>query len=245
MSHQSKLKREQHGPGWLEIIFGAGLSLVLGVLLGAAHLVFKPVALVKELPKDASDSALYPMVYFIAGGTGGGSAWKSKQSAFVSGSAGGITVSEQELNAFVAAAAPPPPKPPAPPAAPPPVAPADKTKPAAPAFTTATLDPGVINFRLYDGTLQAAMAGNFNVIGLGLAPLVQVRGAFVRGATGFQLQPTEFYLGSLPLHHLPGMAGWLFNRMLAAQTGVPTELEDAWHKLGNVAVDGDTLKLSP
>ncbi len=128
---------------------------------------------------------------------------------------------------------------------PPPAAPADKSKPAAPTFTAATLDPGVINFRLHDGMLQAAMAGNFSALGFGLAPLVQVRGGFVRGAAGFQLQPAEFYLGSLPLHRLPGLAGWLLNRMLTAQTGVPVELQDAWHKLGNVAVEGDTLKLSP
>jgi len=243
MSHKSKLASEQHGPGWLEIIFGAGLCLALGVVLGAAHLVFKPVQKVNELPKDAPVSLLYPPVYFIEGATSGGSAWKSKQQAFLSGTGGAITLSEQELNAFVAAAAPPPApvKPPAPAAT---TAPADKTKPTAAAYTVATLGPGVINFRLHDNELQAAMAGNFHLVGLGIAPLVQIRGNFAKGADGFALQPDEFYLGSLPLHKITGLSGWLFKKMLGAQTGVPAELQAAWQKLGNVAVNGDQLTLT-
>ena len=47
-----KTDRAKHGPGWIEVIFGALLSLVLGVLVGALLLAFRPVVVVKEMPKE-------------------------------------------------------------------------------------------------------------------------------------------------------------------------------------------------
>jgi hypothetical protein len=47
----SKVDRAIYGPGWGEVIFGALLSLVLGVVLGALLLVLKPVVIAKETPK--------------------------------------------------------------------------------------------------------------------------------------------------------------------------------------------------
>jgi hypothetical protein len=89
------------------------------------------------------------------------------------------------------------------------------------------------------------MAASFSVLGLGIGPLVDITGGFAKGSDGFALQPREFYLGSLPFHKIPGLADLLLKRMLAAQTGVPPELRAAWQKLGNVAVDGDKLTLTP
>ncbi|MEI6862397.1 MAG: hypothetical protein WCL04_09120, partial [Verrucomicrobiota bacterium] len=136
-----------------------------------------------------------------------------------------------------------------------PATPADKakeTKPAAaavpanaPAFTAAQLAPGVINFRVHGGVLQAAMAGQYSLAGLDVAPLVQLRGDFAKGADGFVFQPAEFYVGSLPVHRIPGLSAWLLNKMLAAQKSMPEDLKTAWQKLGAIAIEGDALRLSP
>ncbi len=256
---EEKLARELQGPGLFSIIFGAGLSLLVGVLLGVAHLVIKPVEkkTEKELAKETAGSAsvLYRPVYFTEGSTAGGSGWRTKQQAFTGGQPGEILLNEAELNALIAALAPPP-SAPSKPAAPPPAKPAssaDKSKPAAPVtkpaepaepeFVAATLAPGVVNFRVRGGVLQVAMAGNLSL--LDLAPLVQLRGGFAKGADGFVFQPAEFYFGSLPLHKIPGLSSWLLNKMLAAQKGVPDDLKTAWQKLRNITVEGDNLRLTP
>jgi hypothetical protein len=244
-----KLDRQQRGPGLVEIVLGVALSLTLGVVLGAAHLVFKPVAPAPKDPAKApAASLLYPPVYFTEGGTSSskGAGWKAKQQALAAGRTAEISLNEEELNAFIAAVAPPPAAPPKPPA--PPAKPADpkdpKAKPAAPPFVAATLAPGVVNFRVRDSVLQAAFAGNFTALGLPLSPLVQVRGNFAKGADGFEFQPAELWLGSLPAHKVPGLANALLAKAVAAKTDVPEDLKTAWKKLGQVAVEGDALKLT-
>jgi hypothetical protein len=248
MAYTNKqLERQQRGPGMVEIVLGVALSLALGVALGAAHLVFKPVMPAPKDPTKApTASLLYPPVYFTEGSTSSskGAGWKAKQQALAAGQTAEISLNEDELNAFIAAAAPPPA---APPAAPPakPADPKDpKAKPATPPFVAATLNPGVFNFRVRDGVLQAAFAGNFTALGLPLSPLVQVRGNFAKGADGFEFQPVELWLGSLPAHKVPGLTGMLLAKAVAAKTDLPEDLKTAWKKLGNVAVEGDALKLT-
>ena len=36
---KSKVRRQKEGPGWVEVIFGAILSLALGVVIAAVYLV--------------------------------------------------------------------------------------------------------------------------------------------------------------------------------------------------------------
>ena len=60
---KSKLRRKLDGPGWVEVFFGAALSLLLGVVFAVAFLVFKPVTTVKELPKEPEKNT----VYFLEG----------------------------------------------------------------------------------------------------------------------------------------------------------------------------------
>ena len=55
----SKVKKAQKGPSWIEVGLGAALSVILGVVLGAAYLVTKPVQTVKDIPKDAPSGAVY------------------------------------------------------------------------------------------------------------------------------------------------------------------------------------------
>ena len=59
----SKLDRAKYGPSWTEVIFGAFLSIVIGVIAGFLMLALKPVITAKEIPKDAPPG----QVYFIPG----------------------------------------------------------------------------------------------------------------------------------------------------------------------------------
>ncbi len=260
---EEKLDRKLRGPGLVEIVFSVILSLALGGVLGATYLVFKPVekrnekSLAKETLSD--NSLLYHTVRFVEGGTTGGGGWAAKHQSFVSGQPGGIALSEAELNALIAKLAPPPPAPPKP-AVPLPATnasladkakeakdtkpPAKTEKPTEPAFVTAKLMPGVVNFHMRDGGLQVAAAGNYSIVGLEISPLIQMYGGFAKGADGFEFQPTEFYIGSLPAHKIPGLPGWLLGKMLTAQKTMPEDLKTAWKKLGNLAVEGDTLRLT-
>jgi hypothetical protein len=258
MTSTSKAKaRALHGPGLFEIIFGALLSLGLGVTLGVVCLVVRPVEKVKELPKEPVGPAIYQPVYFVPGSADSG---KSRNVAFerkaLTEAQPGTTVvlTEDDLNALVESIAPPPPPPPPPaatpgakpkPPTPPPAAAAAPGKPAEPAPEIAQLPPGPAHFRIHDGTLQAALPGDFNALGVDFSLIMQLRGGFVHGADGFAFQPGVFYLGSLPLHRLPGVSAWAYKRMLStAQQKVPEDLKAAWGKLSSVSIEDNTLKLS-
>lgn len=234
-----KIDRALRGPSWVEVILGALISLILGVLIGAAVLVFRPVVVVKEMPKD--DKLDAEATYFVEGSrdaTKGRDA-AAKKKAFVAGQT--VTVIEDELNAL---AGPPSTfarpkdgdkKAPAP-------APA---KEGAAAASDEMLAMGTPNFRLRDDKLQIGIPVNVNVGFLGLEEkvVVQTRGGFVKDGDKFVYEPSEFYVGCLPVTRLPYVSGWARNTFLNAQT-IPEDVKSAWPKLTNVAVEGNVLKLT-
>src|ERR1035437_4745439 len=89
-----KFDRSHYGPSWTEVILGALLSVVIGVVLAAAYFVFKPVARVKEIPKEPAPD----MVYYIEGSRDYSNARRliAKEKFFVRG--GTVVVNEDELN---------------------------------------------------------------------------------------------------------------------------------------------------
>ncbi|MEO6876625.1 MAG: hypothetical protein ABI222_17560, partial [Opitutaceae bacterium] len=91
----NKFDRSHYGPGWAEVVLGAVLSVVLGVVLAAVFFIFRPVTLVKELPKEPIPG----MVYHIDGSRDYANARRltAKQRFFVKG--GSVVVNEDELNA--------------------------------------------------------------------------------------------------------------------------------------------------
>lgn len=93
-----KLKLNE--PGWFQVTFGALLSAILGVALGAAVLVARPAVVVKAEPKEREQGA----VYFIEGSRDGnrGRQALAKRQSFLAGES--ITVNEDEINTLVAAA---------------------------------------------------------------------------------------------------------------------------------------------
>ncbi|MCM2276171.1 MAG: hypothetical protein NDI75_15390 [Candidatus Didemnitutus sp.] len=230
-----KIEKALYGPSTLEVALGAVLGLALGVAVACIYLVLKPVQLVKETPKEVAQG----VVYYLPGKTDAtkGRAWQTKQATFVSG--GEIIATEEELNAWAASlggAAPAA----APGAAP--KAPAQPGAPAAPA-DSAFLSASGLNFRLEGERMHVSQKVLFNYFGLTKEVILQSAGGFTRAGEGFVFQPEAVYLGSCPLHAVPGTTGALLGTLLKQQK-VPDDFRAAWAKISAIAVEGGLLKVT-
>ncbi len=221
-----KIDRALYGPSWTEVIFGALLSIVLGVVLAAAYLVTKPVATVKEIPKEPVAGT----IYHIEGSKDStrGRSWVAKRQQLVAGMS--VTVSEEELNTAVTAVNAPAPK-----------KPGAKEEPAAEAKPGAyTL--GTPNFRIRDQALQIAVPVTINTLDLGLDVLVQARGDFEKQGEQFVFTPKSLLVGSCPVEKIPGLTNIIMHKFVGAQK-MPEDIAGAWAKLASVSIDGTKLKL--
>ena len=223
----SKVDRAVHGPGWGEVILGAVLSLILGVVVGAVLLVLKPVIAVKEMPKEPVAGA----VYYVQGLPGGPTQARdamAKRKAVVDGQS--VKVTEDEINALAAAAAAPTPA----------AKPGEK---APPSPEKQTIETGVPNVRIHDGALQVAVPVTLSVFGFEEKITAQARGGFEKDGGVFTYDPTEIYLGSCPVQRLPFVASYIREKVTHAQK-VPDDIAAAWSKLANVTIEGNALNLA-
>lgn len=247
-----KTDRVAHGPGWAEVILGAALSGLLGIVLGAALLILKPVINVKELPK--AEERVRGTVYYVEGAQGGNPRQaQAKRKAFIEGQS--VTVSEAEINALIgggtpAAGATPPAKAGEKAKAPEKGKAADKTADKAtnkaapaPAATGEMIAKGAPNVRIRGGVLQVGVPVTVNAAGLGQKVLVQSRGQFVKEGDLFVYRADELYFGSCPVHRLPFLSTYVHTKFLSEQA-IPEDIATAWRKLTNVAIEDSTLKLS-
>lgn len=221
MSTSSKIDRAKNGPGPVEIVLSILLSLALGVLLAAVHLVFKPV----EIVKKADDAKDVGAVYFVEGEVNSNKSrqWQRKRQMLADGGPAEVAFSEEELNAWVSGATP--------------------AAPAPGAAAVSVLTPERINFRIRDGVFQAGVVGKLSLFGLEHQLVVQTRGDFEPGDAGFAYVAKELYVGSLPVHAVPGLPEFLIQRALASQE-LPEDLKTLWKKLKLVAVEANTVKLA-
>ena len=222
----TKIDRALYGPSWTEVIFGALLSLVLGVVLAVAYLITKPVTTVKEMPKEPVTG----MVYHIEGSKDGtrGRSWVAKRQQLVAGLS--VTLSEDELNTAVTAVNAPAPR-----KAGAKEEPVAEAKPGA--FTA-----GAPNFRIRDQALQIAVPVTINTLDLGLNVLVQARGDFEKQGDQFVFNPKSLLVGSCPVEKIPGLSTIIMNKFVGTQK-MPEDIAGAWAKLANVSIDGTKLKL--
>lgn len=225
----SKVDRALHGPGWGEVILGAILSLLLGIALGAAWLVMKPVVIAKEMPKEPVPGT----VYYVEGLRGDMAAAQqalSKRNAFIEGQS--ITLVEQEVNAVAQALVP------SAPAAQP------EEKGGTPqAKGEETIAAGTPNVRIRDGVVQVGVPVTFNLLGIRRNLIAQARGGFERQGDIFAYEPSEIYLGSCPVQRLPFLAGYI-ERKLSQAVRVPEDIAASWRKLSDVSAEGRELKLT-
>lgn len=225
-----KIDRALHGPSWVEVILGALLSFVVGVVLGAALLIFRPVVVVKEMPKG--DKLDPKAVYFVEGSRDGTKGREAAAKRKMFGEGRSVTVVEDELNALAgpAAAFVPPPAGKAP------------EKPGAAAASDDIMATGTPNFRIRDGALQIGVPVTVSLLGISEKVIVQTRGGFQKRGV-FVYEPDVFYVGSLPLQRLPYVAKYAREKFLYAQA-IPEDIKAAWPKLANVAVEGNMMTLT-
>lgn len=224
MVFNKKLERAQNGPGLIEVTFGVLLSLMLGVSLAALYLIFKPVEIVAKPPEAPAPG----QVYFVEGAANGGKArqWTRKRQILAEGAPADLTFSEEELNAWISSATP-----------------QKNSKAEAEALAAANFFvPERVNFRIQQGVLQMGLVGKFSIFGFEPPLVIQTRGTFEQGASGFSFSAKELYIGSLPTHVVPNLTPWLMNRVFAAQQ-VPEDLKASWQKLRLVAIEGNVLRL--
>jgi hypothetical protein len=221
MASNKKIERALKGPGLFEIIFGVILSLALGVLLAAVHLIFKPVEVVPKPPA----TAVAGQVYFIEGSVNSSKSrqWMRKRQMLADGASADVVFNEEELNAWMASMAP-------------------QAQKGAPANPDTLFTPERVNFRIQNGSLQIGLLGKLNILGLNRDMVFQTRGKFVQGDNGFAFVADQLYIGSLPTHAVPNLAPLIIERVLAAQA-LPEELKATWKKLKLVAVENDSLRL--
>jgi hypothetical protein len=221
MKSNAKIEREKYGPSLVEVTLGAALSLILGAVLAAAYLVVKPVATVRELPKE--EDRVRDQVYFVEGSkdSNKGRTWLRKRQLLLEGQTAEIPLTEDELNAGLN----------------------DAPKPAEAGAAPALIEPSAVNFRIREGVLQVALPSTVNFIGYRIPVVFQARGGFERDGDRFAFVPDEFYVGSLAVNRLPFLRGAVTSRLVAAKAVGP-ELIEAWGKLSAVAINGDTLQLT-
>lgn len=227
-----KVEKALYGPSTLEVALGAVLGLALGVLFAGVYLMFKPVQAVKEMPKETVKGT----VYYLAGKTDAtkGRGWQAKAATFVKG--GSVIATEEELNAWATSLAVP--------AAPAKPGAAPKAGESAPAAAGSDfLSASGLNFRLEGDRMHIAQKVLLNYYGVSKEVVMQSAGAFTRTGDGFAFRPDELYLGSCPLHLLPGAAGALAKALVAKQR-VPDDFRAAWAKISEIGVDGGLLKVT-
>lgn len=214
----TKTERALRGPSWAEIILGVLLSVIVGAVLAAAWLVFKPVAVVREIPKEPAKD----VVYHIDGSnsSANGRQWMRKRQLFAEGTT--VSVNEDELNAAVSNLAPQ----------------ADKKD-----GEGGMIAPGAVSFRIHDGRLQISAPVQLNLAGLQSKVLVSANGVFVRRGDHFVFVPDTLYVGSCPVQHLPVVPGLIMQRLFGA-VAVPEDLTAAWSKLANVSIEDNHLQLA-
>jgi hypothetical protein len=222
---KSKLRRKADGPGWFEVIFGAALSILLGVVLAAAFLVFKPVTIVQELPKVP----VAKMVYYLEGSRNSLKTREVGAKRKLLGQAGSIVFNEEELNAIVI----PPPPPPTP----------KKMELPQPATSVRSITPGNPNFRIKDNILQIAVPVQLNAFEMEYKLIVQTRGAFSKDGEIVVFRPGELYVGSCPLEQFPAVKEYLL-RYLVPKVTVPDEVAAAWNKVSAASVEGSTVRIT-
>jgi hypothetical protein len=226
-----KIKKTQKGPSMIEVALGACLSVALGVVLGAAYMVARPVTKVTSIPKDAPSSA----IYYIEGAKDlnhTGLAEKRKQ--FTNGES--VVVDEGELNAFFsslsARAVPTAAKP----------KPGDKPPPPPPPAEAKIIDTGALNARIRESKIQFGDTVTINAFGFSYSFICQAVGTFSKHGSEYEFDPDSFLVGGCPMQRLILIRSYVMNRLLFP-TPPPDDVAAAWSRLAEVTLDGSKLRL--
>ena len=169
------------GPGTAEIVVAAILSVLLGLVLGAAILALQPVAVVKELP--AAKDRPRGTVYHIPGkqdSSKGAEALRKRQ-LFMGGQS--ISLSEEELNLLFA---------------PPATGSAGRKESKNEVVIGGLFAVGEPNVRLADGVIQLAAPVRLVMPDVGVRFIVQIRGTMARDRKSTRLNSSHVSESRMP-----------------------------------------------
>ncbi|MDF3056488.1 MAG: hypothetical protein K0R17_703 [Rariglobus sp.] len=217
MVYNKKIERASSGPGIFAIIFGALLSLVLGVVLAMAYLVAKPVEVVKELPKEPVKG----VVYYIEGSSNSSKArqWSRKRQMLVGTEPAELVFVEDELNAWIGSVM-------------------TQGGPEAKSGAAAI----VPNVRIYNGTLQVGFSAMYEYLDTKWTTALQTSGRFVNTPEGPRFSADEAFFGSLPIHRLPGYDSFMIQEIILGKE-IPEEIRRAWNRVTEATIDQNSLRL--
>ncbi len=215
----ARKKEEPKGPKPYEVIIGAFLSVILGLLLAAVYLIAQPVEEVDELPPEAQQDRR--TVYFVEGRTGSALDfdWRPKVTAFETGVSGSIELVEEELNQWAAIAFP------------------DLEDMDSEGMVA--IIPRSINFRVEDDRLHIASSLEVSIFGFGGEYLAQTRGNLVQRDGRHVFAPESLALGGFRVPH-DGLIKLLVERVFSA-IETPEELSESWSRMTRAEVQGDRL----
>ena len=91
--------------------------------------------------------------------------------------------------------------------------------------------------------MQIGAKCTLSLFGVSQEMTVIATGGFRKSGEHFVFDPETVYVGSCPLHKIPGVTGPLL-RKLAALQPVSDEMRAAWDKLTSVSLEGSTLRLA-
>lgn len=214
---------ERKSPGVFGVLFGASLSVAVGVILAAIHLASQPVTVMKTAPKEAPQDG---KLYYVMGAPGStaGKAWQAKQDSLAANGAGVISLTEAELNAWSEATFEQ-------------AKIADENK-----GRTVMILAGAPNFRFDGQELRIGLVNTVNFFGSESPLVLHARGSFAKDGSGWRFVPSEAHLGALPLHKIPALLSVLADRFGARQP--PPVVDKVLHEAKDVAVRDGALVIA-
>lgn len=208
---------DRKAPGVIGVFFSAVLSLVLGALFAVVHLASQPVEVVKTLPKEPKEGA----IYFVQGAAGAGQSWQIKRESLAEGVAGEVALTEAELNAWSNATF-------------------EQVKvDEAEKSSTVMILAGTPNFRIDGSTLHLGLVNTLNFFGSESSLVLQAKGGFEKSGSGWRFEASEALLGALPLHKVPALLPLVANRFGAANA--PSEVEKVLASASELTVADGSL----
>ena len=265
----NKMNQALPGPSLLEVALGAFLGIALGAVVAVAYLVLKPVVVVTNLPKEKALTSVYYQPGSSDKAKSAG--WPAKQVQFIAGSTVEVTEDELNawslargtppvvrarpvMTASVKSVEKPrfatnpdkvkptikaqPVESVQAPGVPRPAESAQAEAPLVRNFLSTTV-PG---FRFVGESLQISWGGTVSAVGFNREVTLVATGHFETAGGRVNFVADTFYLGSCPLHRLPGAASALLAYVFKNQTA-PETIRLAWAKCTAASVVDGGLKL--
>ncbi len=226
MPKKSQIERdaENRSTGGLILsLILAVFCVIIGLILGIAHLALIPVQTVRKLPPP--DEREPRAVYYVQEPGGSAPTYKLKETALVSRPGGTVSVTSAELNTWAS----------------------DTFRFARmpnEEESSVVLIPSAPKFNLSNGTLNIAVMMEVKAYGKSHKLLFQTQGTFAHGAAGVEFVPEESYLGSAKLPRevvTPLVSDFIYRIFSSAEPS--QKVLEAWNELSDVRIEGDVLKL--